>query len=440
MTSFAVLALLATSALSAPTQESSSIKVPLPERKLFQRATGDVDASSFMGHLNYTIQKYSGQALKSYNGGVADILKRQNAEEQLTDQVQQGEDELYYGPGTVGGQSGFTFDFDTGSSDTFVPGPNCGTAQGCSGNVHYQNTGQDEGNTTSVTYGSGMITGGNYFDAVTVAGLTAKHQNVISLTQAQGFSGSASNSLMGMGFQSIASSGQPPYFKTLIDEGTVTNKEFSFYLGRAASGTQGKSELTLGGRDKSKFTGTPTKIAVSTPGYWQIPLDGVKVNNFQDPIDQLADKGQAAIDTGTTIILAPLAAAATIFARIPGSVPIPLELLNGALEPLLFAYPCAENPNVAITFGGKDFAINSKDFNFGRLTPDFSEFLGNNTLSDLLNSASYCLASIAAFDIRPQENLYVVGDAFLKNWYSIYSYDGANGKPSVSFAKAVGNQ
>ncbi|KAI7150493.1 hypothetical protein KC344_g139 [Hortaea werneckii] len=118
MTPFAVLALLATSALSAPTQESPSIKVPLPERKLFQRATGDVDASSFMGHLNYTIQKYSGQALKSYNGGVADILKRQNAEEQLTDQVQQGEDELYYGPGTVGGQSGFTFDFDTGSSDT----------------------------------------------------------------------------------------------------------------------------------------------------------------------------------------------------------------------------------------------------------------------------------------------------------------------------------
>lgn len=45
MTSFAVLALLATSALSAPTQESSSIKVPLPERKLFQRATGDVRQS-----------------------------------------------------------------------------------------------------------------------------------------------------------------------------------------------------------------------------------------------------------------------------------------------------------------------------------------------------------------------------------------------------------
>jgi hypothetical protein len=140
---------------------------------------------------------------------------------------------------------------------------------------------------------------------------------------------------MGMAFQSIADSGQPPYFKTLIDQGTVTTKEFSFYLGRAADGTGDNSEMTLGGRDTSKFTGTPTLVAVSTPGYWQVPLDGVTVNRIDDPVDQAVDKGQAAIDTGTTLILAPLAAAASIFARIPGAVPVPLELLNGALGPVL---------------------------------------------------------------------------------------------------------
>lgn len=59
-----------------------------------------------------------------------------SAEEALTDQVEDGEDELYYGPGTVGGESGFTFDFDTGSSDTFVPGPTCGTAEGCVGEYY----------------------------------------------------------------------------------------------------------------------------------------------------------------------------------------------------------------------------------------------------------------------------------------------------------------
>lgn len=115
--------------------------------------------------------------------------------------------------------------------------------------------------------------------------------------------------------------------------------------------------MTLGGRDTSKFTGTPTQIAVSTPGYWQIPLDGVKVGGVEDVVDQLADAGQAAIDTGTTIVLAPLIAATTIFARIPGSIPLPLELLDGELEPILYIYPCSETPDVAITFGETDFAI-----------------------------------------------------------------------------------
>ncbi|KAF2765687.1 acid protease [Teratosphaeria nubilosa] len=358
--------------------------------------------------------------------------KRQNAEEALTDQVEDGEDEEYYGPGTVAGQSGFLFDFDTGSADTFVPGPTCGPAHGCSGTVHYENTGTDEHNTTTVTYGSGQVSGENYYDTVTIAGLEATHQNIISLTTATGFSSSDSNSLMGMGFQSIAASGQAPYFKTLIDEGKVSTPEFSFYLGRAQDGTGDDSEMTLGGRDPAHFTGTPTTIAVSTPGYWQIPLDGVKVNNFEDPIDQVVDAGQAAIDTGTTIVLTPSAALLTIAARIPGAFPVPLALLDGEAEPLFLVYPCAENPDVAITFGGQDFAINPEDFNFGQLTPDLGSILGNNTLSSVLDEAAYCLASVAGFDIDPTENLYVVGDVFLKNWYSIFSYDG----PSVSFAKS----
>jgi hypothetical protein len=93
---------------------------------------------------------------------------------------------LYYGSGTVGSQT-FTFDFDTGSSDTFVPGPSCGTAQGCVGTTKYNQGGVDEGNTTSITYGSGAVSGENYYDSVTIAGLTATHQNVISLTEATGY-------------------------------------------------------------------------------------------------------------------------------------------------------------------------------------------------------------------------------------------------------------
>nr|POF02597.1 aspartic protease [Quercus suber] len=355
----------------------------------------------------------------------------------LVDQSEDNVDSLYYGPGIVGAGDGkpqtFTFDFDTGSSDTFVPGPACGTAQGCVGTTHYDLGGKDEGNTTTITYGSGQVSGENYLDDVTVAGKKATGQNVISLSQAAGFSNSDSNSLMGMGFQSIAQSKQPPYFKTLIDQGQVSTPEFSFYLGRAASNTGANSELTLGGRDSSKFTGAVTKVPVTMPGYWQVALDQVLVNGKAGALDTLATKGQAAIDTGTTLILGPLAATTSIFARIPGALPVPLALLNGELEPVLYAFPCASIAEVEIQFAGKPFAINAKDLNFGSLTGDFADIVGNNTLATILDSASYCLAGIAGFDIDPSQNLYVVGDAFLKNWYSIYSYDG----PSVSFAKAV---
>lgn len=352
--------------------------------------------------------------------------------EPLTDQAEDGEDVEYYGPGTVGSQT-FTFDFDTGSSDTFVPGPSCTKAQGCPSTTKYNQGGTDQGNTTTITYGSGKVSGENYYDDVTIAGLTATRQNVISLTQAVGFDTSDSNSLMGMAFQEIAESGQPPYFKTLIDQGQVSTPEFSFYLGRASAGTGNNSEMTLGGRDSSKYSGSFTTVPVSKRGYWQIPVDDVVVNNFIDPLDMIATAGQAAIDTGTTLALAPLIAATAIFLRVPGAFPVPLELINGALEPILYFYPCNSNPKIEFVFGGQKFAIAPEDLNFGSVTGDFADIVGNNTLATFLDAGEYCIAGVAADDLRPAENFYVVGDVFLKNWYSTYSYDG----PSVSFAKAV---
>jgi hypothetical protein len=65
---------------------------------------------------------------------------------------------------------------------------------------------------------------------VTIAGLTATNQNVISLTEAQGFANSASDGLMGMAFESIANSKSSPYFFTLVNEGKVSPTEFSFYV------------------------------------------------------------------------------------------------------------------------------------------------------------------------------------------------------------------
>jgi hypothetical protein len=316
--------------------------------------------------------------------------------------VSGGVEQDYYGPVTVGATKPQTFqcDFDTGSADFFVPGPKCGKAQGCPSSTKYDQGGTDEHNTTTVTYGSGQISGENYFDSVTVAGLTAKHQNVISLTQAQGFSTGGFSSLMGMAFSTIAQSKQPTYFENLISQKVVTTPEFGFFLGRAADGNAQDSELTLGGQDSSKYTGTVYKIPVTQVGYWQVALDKVIANGKSAALTA----GQAAIDTGTTIVLAPNAATASIYSNIPGSFPTTL----GGTSVTIWAYPCSSTPQVSIVFNGHSFAIDPRDFNFGTLTSAFADFINKDSLVQKLLGGKYCLGAIAGADLDPTENLYVV--------------------------------
>lgn len=421
-------------AIAAPAPQSDQrITVPLPDRHVFVRATGDVDGPAILKNLNDTLKKYDADTfVPSY--------PEQGLEKRLSTEalVDQAPDVLYYGPITLGSQQ-FTMDFDTGSSDIFVPGPQCDANAGCPHSTKYNQKGVDQNRATSVTYGSGQISGEDFRDSLTVAGLTSTGQGFISLTQADGFSDSNADGLLGMGFTEIANSGFVTYFESLIAQSKVTVQEFAFYLGRAASGTGQKSELALGGRDSLKFSGDVTQVPVTKRGYWQVALDSVNVNKKSTGP---ATKGQAAIDTGTTLIIAPTAAALQIYGAIPGAFPVPL--VSGSPTQTLFAYPCNTQSDFipAIQFAGKSFAIASGDFNLGRLTIDFSNLIGNSKLLNYLLNAllpPVCLGAIVGADLDPTQNLYVVGDTFLKNWYSIYNYVNApGGKPSVSFAKSVG--
>lgn len=308
-----------------------------------------------------------------------------------------------------------------------------------------------QGTNADIHKGSGSVSGPLYADTVSFGGLAAKNCTLISSTQESGFSSSNSEGLMGMGFSTISSSGSPTYFEQLMAQGGATSPEFAFFLGRAASNTQSLSELTVGGRDTNKYTGAVTSVPVSKKGYWQVALDGLNANN--KAVGGTA--GQAAIDTGTTIVLTPNSALLALVAAIPGAVPLPLA--SGSPEITLFAYPCASNPKVAITFAGKQFAINPLDLNGGQLS-GLQAFLPS-LVGPLIGGASgaYCVANVAGADITGQPNFYIVGkfqthksgqeiddklthitgDTFLKNWYSIYNYVGS---ASVNFAAAKGNQ
>jgi cathepsin D len=97
--------------------------------------------------------------------------KRQTGSDPLTD----ANSELWFGDITVGSTK-FTVDFDTGSSDLFLPGPNCDSS--CDGHTTYTTDGaKDAGATFRLGFGDGSSVSGEVFtDSVTVAGLTANPQ------------------------------------------------------------------------------------------------------------------------------------------------------------------------------------------------------------------------------------------------------------------------
>lgn len=446
----AVALSLVSGALAMPAPVPAPERIPLSKGNMITRANGEVNVAGFLASLNHTLHKYNQKPLPYYAPVAekqAEMAATRKAKRQanlaLTDQSQLGsEDVAYYGAITIGSGDDaaqqFNVIFDTGSADLWVPGPKCTRLKGCVHSTKYDQGGEDLGTTTSIQYGSGATEGENYVDDVTIAGLTSEKQTLISVTTASGFTEIDADGLVGMAFSSIAQDNGTTLFENLVAQGSVSADEFGFYLGRVVDGSDVDSELTLGGRDSTKYTGDFVTVPVSDQTYWQVALDGVKING-----ETVADTaGQAAIDTGTTIFLAPTAAAKAVFSSITGSFGLTLEGQK------IYLYPCntAAKKIPSITFAGQDFAINPLDFKLGSLSLDDVEdlVLGNVTLATQVRelitpeAGGYCIAGFSGGDLTGLDDFYIVGDTFIKNWYSVFSYSASDGAPAVLFAPNVG--
>jgi hypothetical protein len=92
---------------------------------------------------------------------------------------------------------------------------------------------QSSSRSWDIQYGTGNTEGYLATDVVSVAGLAVSNQVFALANQTSSiFSSSGSDGIMGMGFQSIASSGEPTWFENLAKSGQV-----SFIVGLAWRGT-----------------------------------------------------------------------------------------------------------------------------------------------------------------------------------------------------------
>ena len=221
MLTFSIFTGLIVSALARGADTLNTIN--LPHRRSFARSTGEVDGPALVKSLQDTLNKYRSK-FPIPEASAHTSLQRRLVTENLLDQAEDGFDEQYYGPievGSRGSEQVFTVQFDTGSSDIFIPGPQCTVEQGCSSRKKYNERGVSQNRTSTVQYGSGSAEGDDFIDAINVAGLTATDQGFISLTQTTGFNTSESDGLLGMGFSFIAASGYTTFFENLMAQGKV---------------------------------------------------------------------------------------------------------------------------------------------------------------------------------------------------------------------------
>lgn len=261
-------------------------------------------------------------------------------------------------------------DFDTGSSDLFLPGTAC-TDANCRGhkifNTAASSTAVDQHKTFSIEFADDSTVSGEVFhDTVSIAGLTATNQAVVAASQySSGFALDVSppDGLMGMAFQSISNSNSPPVFQTMIADGQTTSPVFGFTL------LDSGGELFLGGADTTAFTGSLTFTPlITTPSFWEVSTSRVSVGS-KAVVTRAQD---SIVDTGTTLLIVDTASAAAIYAAIPGSADASRTVGEG-----FFTVPCNAIPtDVSFTLGGKAFTLSADSFNFGQVSAGSADCVG----------------------------------------------------------------
>jgi saccharopepsin len=256
-----------------------------------------------------------------------------------------------------------------------------------------------------IEYGSGRMSGFVSKDVMQIGDLKIDGQDFAEATFQPGtaFALSKFDGILGMGYSSISVNNIVPPFYHMIAQGLLDEPVFSFYLGNAS--TDGDdSEVVFGGVNPAHYTGKVTKIPLRRKAYWEVDFDALTFG------EQTADFKNTGIilDTGTSLIVLP-----SLLAKLLNDEIGAKEGFNGQ-----YTVECAAReklPDVTFTLSGYNFSITANDY--------------------ILEVQETCISAFTGMDIKPPVGpLAILGDAFLRKWYSIY--DLADNSVGLAEAKA----
>ncbi|KAK7466332.1 hypothetical protein VKT23_005058 [Stygiomarasmius scandens] len=404
LSKLSLLALLS-NALAAPSAQPDT-SLSGASMKLHRRArtakTAEEWASWAKSNRESVALKYGGGSISKRSSGT-NLLVNQNA------------DSSFYGTLAIGTPAvSYSVILDTGSADLWVADSDCLT--GCGDIPTFDSSGSSTfknlSTPFSITYGSGAAAGQLAQDTIQMAGFSVEQQTFAVCDQiSSGLLTSPVSGLLGLGFQSIASSDATPFWQTLVENGAWDEPLMTFQLTRyvndsTAEELEAGGSFTMGFLDSSLYTGDIdyNNIPDGMETYW---IQQISSLTSQGSSISFSSNQYAAIDTGTTLVGGPADVISEIYAQIDGSSPG-----TGSYEGY-YTYPCDTEVNVSMAFGGRSWSVSNADFQVAQL------------------SRSLCLGAFFDIDTGTSSPSWIVGDTFLKNVYSVFRYDPA----SVGFAE-----
>ncbi|KAM9149697.1 gastricsin-like [Pangshura tecta] len=307
-------------------------------------------------------------------------------------------DASYYGEISIGTPpQNFLVLFDTGSSNLWVPSVYC-QSQACSNHARFNpsqsSTYSSNGQTFSLQYGSGSLTGFFGYDTMTLQNIAVTNQEFGLSENEPGtnFIYAQFDGILGMAYPSLAAGGATTALQGMLQENLLSQPIFSFYLSSQPSSQYG-GEVVFGGVDSSLYSGQIYWAPVTQELYWQIGIDEFAIGG--QATGWCSQGCQAIVDTGTSLLT------------------VPQQLMNTFLQDVgaqeneygEYVVDCSSVqslPTISFTINGVSFPL-----------PPSAYILNNN---------GYCSVGVEPTYLPSQNGqpLWILGDVFLRQYYSVY--------------------
>jgi len=286
---------------------------------------------------------------------------------------------------------------DTGSSNLWVPSTQCGSIA-CYLHNKYDSsassTYKKNGTSFEIQYGSGSLSGFVSNDVMSIGDIKIKNQDFAEATNEPGlaFAFGRFDGILGLGFDRIAVNQMVPPHYQMVNQKLIDEPVFAFYLGDT-NDSGDDSEAVFGGVDKDHYTGKITTLPLKRKAYWEVDFNSISLGDDTAEFE----KTGAILDTGTSLIALP-----TDYAEMMNKEIGAKKGFNGQ-----YTIECSARdglPDVTFNLGGYNFTIGPYDY--------------------VLEVQGSCISTFMGMDFpEPVGPLAILGDAFLRRYYSIYDME-----------------